>query len=76
MTGIQATISDSHQSLGRAWYTVIMCMIAYIFSFVDRQVITLLVEPIRADLGINDTQFSLVTGLAFALFYAYKCSLF
>ena len=45
-------------------------MVAYIFSFIDRQVIALLVEPIRADLQISDTQFSLLHGLAFAIFYA------
>lgn len=70
MSGSQIAVGSSQQSLARAWYTVILCMVAYIFSFVDRQVITLLIEPIRADLGITDTQFSLVTGLAFALFYA------
>lgn len=58
------------QSLGYSWYIVFLCMVAYIFSFVDRQVISLLIEPIRADLQISDTQFSLVHGLAFAMFYA------
>ncbi len=53
-----------------AWYTVSLCLLAYILSFVDRQIIALLVEPIRADLAISDTQFSLLSGLAFAIFYA------
>ncbi len=53
-----------------AWYTVILCMVAYVLSFVDRQIIALLIEPIQADLQISDTQFSLLTGLAFSLFYA------
>ncbi|RMF95160.1 MAG: MFS transporter, partial [Gammaproteobacteria bacterium] len=53
-----------------AWYTVILCMLAYVLSFVDRQIIALLIEPIQADLQISDTQFSLLTGLAFSLFYA------
>lgn len=53
-----------------AWYIVFLCMVAYIFSFIDRQVIALLVQPIRADLQISDTQFSLLHGLAFAIFYA------
>ena len=44
-------------------------MLAYIVSYVDRQILTQLVGPIRADLGITDTQFSLLHGLAFALFY-------
>ena len=45
-------------------------MVAYVLSFVDRQIIALLIEPIQADLQISDTQFSLLTGLAFSLFYA------
>lgn len=53
-----------------AWYMVFLCMVAYIFSFIDRQVIALLIEPIRADLQISDTQFSLLHGLAFSIFYA------
>ncbi|MDP7418627.1 MAG: MFS transporter, partial [Gammaproteobacteria bacterium] len=53
-----------------AWYTVMLCMVAYVLAFVDRQIIALLIEPIQADLEISDTQFSLLTGFAFALFYA------
>ena len=44
-------------------------MLAMVVSFIDRQVITLLVAPIRADLGISDTQMSLLMGFAFAIFY-------
>jgi len=58
------------ESLAYAWYMVVLCMVAYIFSFIDRQIIALLIEPIRADLQISDTQFSLIHGFAFALFYA------
>ncbi len=53
-----------------SWYIVVLCMVAYIFSFIDRQIITLLIEPIRADLNISDTQFSLLHGFAFAMLYA------
>lgn len=65
-----AAAGDQQASLAYAWYVVVLCMIAYIFSFIDRQVIVLLIEPIRADLQISDTQFSLLHGLAFAFFYA------
>lgn len=61
---------ETSGSLAYPWYIVSLCMLAYIFSFIDRQVITLLVEPIRADLQISDTQFSLLHGLAFAMLYA------
>ncbi|WP_083654740.1 MFS transporter [Burkholderia sp. SRS-W-2-2016] len=52
------------------WYVVLICMLAYIFSFVDRQVLALMIEPIKRDLHLTDTQFSLVHGFAFSLFYA------
>jgi len=52
-----------------AWYVVGVLMVAYIFSFVDRQVLNLLVEPIRRDLGISDTRMSLLMGFSFAVFY-------
>ena len=52
-----------------AWYVVCVLMLAYTNSFIDRQILSLLVEPIRAHLGISDTQISLLAGLAFAIFY-------
>lgn len=53
-----------------AWYMVIVLTIAYIFSFVDRYILGLLIEPIKADLGLSDTQIGLLLGPAFAIFYA------
>jgi len=53
----------------RAWFAVSVLMIAYTCAFIDRQIISLLVEPIRRDLGISDTAFSLLNGLAFMIFY-------
>jgi len=52
-----------------SWYLVGVLMVAYIFSFIDRTILTLMVGPIRADLGISDTQISLLHGFAFAIFY-------
>jgi MFS family permease len=52
-----------------AWYVVIVLMIAYVSSFIDRQILGLLVQPIRRDLAISDTQMSLLYGLSFAAFY-------
>jgi len=53
-----------------AWPTLGILALTYMFSYLDRQILVLLVEPVRRDLRIDDTQFSLLTGLAFALFYA------
>jgi MFS family permease len=66
----ESTTSKPLPSSATAWFTVGLCLLAYILSFVDRQIIALLIEPIRADLEISDTQFSLLTGFAFAIFYA------
>ena len=52
-----------------AWYVIGVLLIAYTFSFIDRQIMSLLVGPVRSDLNISDTQFSLLHGLAFGLFY-------
>ena len=52
-----------------AWYVVSVLTVAYIFSFIDRQILNLLVEPIQQDLNLSDTQISLLQGMAFALFY-------
>jgi MFS family permease len=54
-----------------AWFTVAALFVAYIFSFIDRMIIGLLVEPMKTDLGISDTQISLLQGLAFAVFYTF-----
>ena len=51
------------------WYVTCVLLLAFTFSFVDRQVLNLLVQPIQADLGISDTEISLLQGLAFVLTY-------
>lgn len=55
----------------RAWYVVAVLMLIYVMSFVDRQILSLLVGPIRRDLGISDTQMSLLMGFSFAVFYTF-----
>ena len=53
----------------RAWLGLGVMILAYTFSFIDRQALTLMVGPIRKSLQISDTQLSLLHGFAFALFY-------
>ncbi|HUA19463.1 MAG TPA: MFS transporter [Bryobacteraceae bacterium] len=55
--------------LGYAWYVVIVLTAIYMLSFVDRQILSLLVGPIKRDLAISDTRIGLLQGLSFALFY-------
>ena len=51
------------------WYTVLVLLLAYTFSFVDRQVLNLLVTPIQADLALSDFQIGLLQGPAFVITY-------
>ncbi len=60
----------SYPTVGVAWAGVGVLFLVYASSFVDRQIMSLLVMPIREDLAITDTQFSILNGFAFALFYA------
>lgn len=53
-----------------AWYVVFILVLTYAFAILDRISIGLLVEPIKKDLGISDTQVGLIQGLAFAIFYS------
>ena len=46
-------------------------MLAYILSYVDRSILTLLVDPIRTDMGFSDFEISLLHGFAFAVFYSF-----
>jgi MFS family permease len=56
-------------SLRYAWYVVAVLMFAYTVAFIDRQILSLLVQPIKQDLGVTDTQIGLLSGFAFAIFY-------
>ena len=53
-----------------AWYVVVVLMFTYTVAFIDRQILSLLVQPIRRDLDLSDTQISLLAGFAFAVFYS------
>lgn len=52
------------------WWSLGVLAVLYVFSFIDRSALSLFVEPIKAELGLSDTQFGLITGTAFALFYS------
>ncbi len=53
------------------WYVLALLTLANISSFIDRQILSLLVKPIKHDLHLTDTQMSLLMGLSFALFYTF-----
>ena len=60
---------DSYPSQTQAWYGVVILTLAYVLSFLDRQLLSLVVTEIKTDLELTDSQMSLVLGFAFALFY-------
>lgn len=60
-----------HAGASQGWYLVLVMTVCYTLSFIDRQILSLLVGPIKADLGISDTQVGLLGGLAFSLFYTF-----
>ena len=53
-----------------AWYALILFVIVYIFNFIDRQIVSILAESIKADLELDDAQIGFLYGTAFAVFYA------
>jgi MFS family permease len=60
------TRSDADYPASSAWYVVGVLTIAYVVSFIDRQILSLLIEPIRRDLGLSDFQMAWIGPPAFA----------
>lgn len=61
---------DRAAPIDRAWVAVAVLVAAYAVSFLDRQVIGLLVEPLKTDLGVSDTMIGILQGPAFGVLYA------
>lgn len=56
-------------SLAYRRYVLGLLAIVYVFNFTDRQILAILMQPIKEDLLLSDTQLGLLSGIAFALFY-------
>ena len=65
------TAAPAKPPLGYSWYVVGVLTLVYMFSFIDRQILSLLVTPIRRDIGIGDTGMSILMGFSFAVFYTF-----
>lgn len=68
----QPTAASSGQtglSKGYVNYALGLLLVIYTLNFLDRQIVNILAEPIKQDLGLSDTQLGLLTGLAFAVVY-------
>ena len=62
-------MSSGAVSPSYARYVLGLLFVVYVFNFIDRQILAILLEPIKADLGVSDTAMGFLTGIAFALFY-------
>ena len=51
-------------------YVLGVLLVVYVFNFVDRQILAILAQSIKEDLGLSDTQIGLLSGVAFGIFYA------
>ncbi|MEA3038023.1 MAG: hypothetical protein QOE79_536 [Sphingomonadales bacterium] len=58
------------ETIGRPRTVLALLLLAYIFNYLDRQILGILAQPIKADLHLTDTQFGAIGGLAFALLYS------
>src|SRR5260370_3714002 len=70
-TVVAPSESQPQRSTIYIWYVVCVLMLAYVFSFIDRQIFSMVVAPLRHDLHITDSQVSYLQGLAFAVFYTF-----
>ncbi|MCK9505954.1 MAG: MFS transporter [Porticoccaceae bacterium] len=68
-TNSKAVHSDPYDNKGYRYYVLGILTMTYMFNFVDRQILSILQEPIKNELQLSDTQLGLLTGFAFAVFY-------
>tara|TARA_B110000046_G_C12956744_1_gene382631 strand:- start:882 stop:1160 length:279 start_codon:yes stop_codon:yes gene_type:complete len=61
-----AAITPAYRS-----YALSLFLLVYIINFVDRQIFGILIEPIRLEIDLSDTQLGLLGGIAFAIFYTF-----
>ena len=66
----QSNNSPDEQAATSSWYALGVLTIVYSFNYLDRQIMAILIEPIKAEFGVSDTAMGLLTGLAFVVFYA------
>lgn len=70
-TQASATSTGTPASTRYAWYVVFALTAIYMLSYMDRQILSMLVGPMKRDLGISDTRVGLLQGLSFGLFYTF-----
>ena len=56
-------------SRARARFVLAVLFVVYVFNFIDRQILSILIGPIQTELGVSDTAMGLLSGFTFAIFY-------
>jgi predicted MFS family arabinose efflux permease len=64
-----AARKNPYDSRSVRWYALSLLTVVYTFNFIDRQLLAILQEAIKAELSLSDSQLGLLTGFAFAIFY-------
>ncbi|MDX2143594.1 MAG: MFS transporter [Rhodospirillaceae bacterium] len=64
-----AASEPPYPSPAYSWYVVVLLLLAYIVSWLDRQILSYIIGPIKASFGLSDTEMGLLLGPAFAIFY-------
>ena len=71
-TSAPATAPDQTEAPvpGYSWYALSVLVLVYVLNFIDRQILSILANDIKADLGVDDAYLGFLYGTAFAIFYA------
>ena len=66
-----APVAEDPESRRYANYVLGVLFFVYVFNFIDRQILSILLEDIKLELGVSDTAMGFLTGIAFAIFYTF-----
>ena len=61
-------VREENISSGYRWFALLTLTLIYVVNYIDRQIMAILVEPIKAEFVLTDTQMGLLTGFVFAMF--------
>ncbi len=53
------------------WYALVLLVVVYVFNFIDRSILGILVQPIKEELQVSDTAMGFLGGIVFAVFYTF-----
>jgi MFS family permease len=69
-SGLSALPEEEQKASPYAWYVLSILVVVYMFNFIDRQILAILANDIKKDLGISDAHLGFLYGTAFGVFYA------